>query len=79
MIILEEKDCLFFELLSNGWGSLDYVKNLIVGDMGYFNFEGLFEIELLEWCVCRVCRFMLILEENKCCGKCICVIFYELF
>ena len=70
---------MLLELQSNGRGSLDYAKNLTAGGTGHLSPEGPPEIELPEWCVCRVCRPMPTPEENKCCGKCTCVTSYELF
>jgi len=66
-------------LLSNGRGSLDYAKNLIAGGVSGPNPEGPPESELPEWCICGVCRHMPTPEEEKCCGKRVCVTSYELF
>lgn len=76
---MEQKDRLLLELLSNGRGSLDYAKNLIAGVAGDPDPEGSPENEAPEWCICGVCRSMPTPEEDKCCGKRVCVTSYELF
>lgn len=45
-----------------------------------FEFDSLMDEDgLLDWCVCNVCVDMVSEEENKCCGKRVCVILYEMF
>lgn len=76
-MFFQDKDKLFIWLLSQGCGSIEFVVNMLL--------EGDFEFVLLElenvglWCVCGVCRRMLSEEENVCCKKRMCVIFYVMF
>jgi len=70
-----QKDDLLVRLLSQGRGSLEYAKHMVLSN------ENPPEPEqpVPEWCVCGICRPMPLDIENVCCRKRTCVTSFQLF
>ena len=74
-----EKETLLIRVLSQGRGSVEYVRDLLTGANDPESEPPEPGNDAEPWCICGVCRRMQDEQENVCCRKGTCVTSYEMF